>query len=445
MNISISGAWIDSLGARTATGLAEEIAGLIGAGVITPGDQLPTIRSVATALNVSVGTVAEAWSTLRDRHLVETRRRGGTRVIAPPAPAPFSGWAHVDFLLSSPDTSLQPPLEGALVRGLRQPGVNAWGREHMVDALRRAVQPIWPFAAQDWTSAGGGTEGLWLATRAAVRDGRPVAVEEPAPPGFLGVLADMGVEVIGVAVDEDGPLPASLARARDAGIGAFILQPGGPFSDRAVLSADRAEELAVVLSGTDVAVVEDDSLGPLSAVPVLSLGALRPDHTIRVLSYCKAYGLDLRTSVVGGAKRLIDRAVSARSGGLASTSRILQHALAVMVADADAAATVDDAREHYARRRARALEAFADAGLVARSGAGSLVVWVEVPSEREAVMALATRGIVVEGGSSSFVSPPEQDLLRVSIAQLPEDPDLIAELADTFARAVQGDLRVRFD
>jgi DNA-binding transcriptional MocR family regulator len=251
--------------------------------------------------------------------------------------------------------------------------------------------------------------------------------------------------VIGIPADAQGPLPDALVRARDAGAGTFVLQPGGPFSDRSVLSAARLSELAAVLEGSDIFVVEDDSLGPLSPVPTRSLGALRPDHTIRVLSYCKAYGLDLRTSVLGGARRLIDRAIRARSGGIASNSRILQNALGFLLQDAAAAAVVTEARTRYAVRRGLALAAFADAGLVARSGPGSLVVWVEVPSERAASIALATRGIVVEGSSSTFVSTPQPEMLRVSVAQLPEDPALAAELADTFARAVGGDLRVHFD
>jgi DNA-binding transcriptional MocR family regulator len=316
----------------------------------------------------------------------------------------------------------------------------------MVGALREAVAPTWPFPAEAWTSAGGGTEGLWLATRAALPDGGVVAVEEPASPGYLAVLAAMGATVIGVPVDDDGPLPSALAAALDAGAQAFVHQPGGPFSTRHVLSAARVAELVAVLRNSDAVVVEDDSLGYLSQVPVRTLGGGLPDRTIRVLSYCKSFGLDLRTSVLGGAKVLVDRAIAARSGGVASNSRILQHALAELITEDNAQSVVANARDRYARRRALALEAFAAEGLTVHSGPGSMVLWVEVPDERSAAQALATRGIVVDVSATAFVAPSSSaGMLRMSTAQLPEDPALLRGLAQLVDRAVRGDLRVQFD
>jgi DNA-binding transcriptional MocR family regulator len=436
---------VEGLRGRTSAELSAEFADLIHAGALPAGGTLPTIRAVADAVGVSVGTVADAWGSLRERGLIETRRRGGTRVLAPSDSRRFSGWGSVDLLLASPDPRLQPPLDDALLSALRQPGVNAWGREHMVPALRDAVAATWPFEAEAWMSAGGGTEGLWLATRAALPDGGVVAVEEPAPPGYLASLAELGVVVIGVPVDDQGPVPSALRGAVAAGASAFVLQPGGPFSTRSVLTEERIRELVPILRSSEVSVVEDDSLGLLSAVPVRSLGAELPDRTIRVLSYCKSFGLDLRTSVLGGARHLIDRAIAARSGGVASNSRILQHALAAMIGQPHALSVVASARERYARRRRLAIEAFESTGLTVHSGPASMVIWVEVPDERAAAQGLATQGIVVDVAATAFAVSPLQGMLRLSTAQLPEDPALLRELAGLVNRAARGDLRVRFD
>jgi DNA-binding transcriptional MocR family regulator len=75
-----------------------------------------------------------------------------------------------------------------------------------------------------------------------------------------------------------------------------------------------------------------------------------------------------------------------------------------------------------------------------------MVLWVEVPDERSAAQALATRGIVVDVSATAFVVPSSSaGMLRMSTAQLPEDPALLRGLAQLVDRAVRGDLRVQFD
>jgi DNA-binding transcriptional MocR family regulator len=389
--------------------------------------------------------VAEAWRTLRVRDLVETHRRGGTVVREEIlTETPFPGWAAIDLLQSSPDRTLQPDLAPALVQALRRPGVNEWGREPMVSNLLEAVASDWPFPAQAWTTAGGGTEGLWLAARAASRPGRPLAVEEPATPGLLANLEDLGIEALGIPVDAEGPEPGALAAALEAGATALIHQPGGPYSTWHVLTEERARELAQVLEVTDAVVVEDDSLGPLSPVEVTSVGRHLPERTLRVLSFCRSYGLDLRTSVLGGARELVARAEAARSGGVASNSRILQHALAALLVDDRARATVAEAAERYTERQDLARRALVAAGLQVHAGPGSRVVWVEVPDADAAALSLAAHGVLVDVSATSFVTPPEVELIRLSTSQVPRDPQRLSELAGLLARAAQGKLHVTF-
>lgn len=67
---------------RAPAGIAAQIGQLIEAKVLPVDSRLPTVRDLAQELGVSVGTIAQAWSHLREQGLVETRRRGGTRVLA---------------------------------------------------------------------------------------------------------------------------------------------------------------------------------------------------------------------------------------------------------------------------------------------------------------------------------------------------------------------------
>jgi GntR family transcriptional regulator len=66
--------------------LREQLLRAIGAGVLAPGAQLPTMRQVAVALKIDLNTVQRAYAELeRDGVLVTTRGRG-TFVANPPPP-----------------------------------------------------------------------------------------------------------------------------------------------------------------------------------------------------------------------------------------------------------------------------------------------------------------------------------------------------------------------
>lgn len=67
--------------------LRRQLAELITAGLLEPGDRLPPLRQLAGDLGVAVGTVARAYRELEQQGMLSSRRGGGTRVAAGRAPA----------------------------------------------------------------------------------------------------------------------------------------------------------------------------------------------------------------------------------------------------------------------------------------------------------------------------------------------------------------------
>ena len=428
---------------RSPAGIAEEVRELIVAGTLTAGMRLPTVRDVAAELGMSVGSVASAYGLLREGGLVETRRRGGTRIVEGGHLGPrFSGWSEVDLLRCAPDPHLLPSAEDALLRAVKQHDVNTWSREHIITDLARELSARLTDLPRSFAAVSSGAEGLWLATRAAAEQGATLAVAEPASPGYLAVLESLGLHTLAVTCDEEGPRPEDLEQALDGGAAVFVHCPGGAFSDRGTLSAERALVLEKVLERhPDTLIIEDDPLGPVSEYQQgHSLDVLFPEQTLRVLGFDRAMGIDVRTSVLAGPKALIDRCLMHRSGGVASNSRLLQHALAHMLRDPQVTHRLQSARTHYALRRRLALDTFAETGLTVRSGPASWALWVEVSDERAAALALAGRGVVVDLGAGSMISQQRPGMLRLSIAQLPEDPSLLRELARLVADAASGQL-----
>ena len=60
--------------------LRRQLADLVGAGALVPGDRLPPLRQLAGDLGLAVGTVARAYRELEADGLLSSRRGGGTRV-----------------------------------------------------------------------------------------------------------------------------------------------------------------------------------------------------------------------------------------------------------------------------------------------------------------------------------------------------------------------------
>jgi GntR family transcriptional regulator len=68
--------------------IREQIATMIGSGVLADGTRLPSIRQLAADLGVAANTVARSYRELETANLVVSRVGKGTAVTAPRVPQP---------------------------------------------------------------------------------------------------------------------------------------------------------------------------------------------------------------------------------------------------------------------------------------------------------------------------------------------------------------------
>lgn len=95
-----------------------QIAGHIRTGSIRPGEKLPVVRVLAADLGVATGTIARAYRELEAGGMVTTRRRVGTIVQAPPAPAsPALQLQATEFVRDARNAGLADEEVVDLVRG----------------------------------------------------------------------------------------------------------------------------------------------------------------------------------------------------------------------------------------------------------------------------------------------------------------------------------------
>ncbi len=409
-------------------------------GALAAGDALPSVRGLAEELSVSPATVAAAYQRLRDRGIVVTAGRHGTRV-RPVTPIATDRTARAvplpagvrDLSDGEPNPALLPDLAPVL-RHVADSFDGGAAPLRYADAgplpelleQARARLPELPDGAA-YTLVSGALDGIDRLLGARLRAGDRVAVEDPGWGALLNLIAALGLVPVSMPVDEEGPLPDGVRAAVAAGVRAAVITTRAQNPTGAAVSAARARELRPLLR--DVLTIEDDHAGELAAVP--SHPVADGAHWAFVRSASKPYGPDLRCAVIAGDAETVSRVAGRLRLGPGWVSGLLQRTLLGLWRDPAAERAVTEAGRVYDERRNALVEALRHRG-VAAIGRTGINVWVPVPDETGAVTALRDAGYaVVPGHVFRTATGPG---IRITIATLRFDE--IEPLAAAVAAAV---------
>jgi DNA-binding transcriptional MocR family regulator len=432
---------VDGLDERSAKGIALALSTAIDRGVLRPGELLPPIRRAARDLQVAPATVSAAWSQLSRAGLIDTDGRRGTRVReASVGPRRYrraldarAGY-RVDLSTGLPDPLLLPDLHAAMQRVPRDDTPHSYLEEPVVPALRAVLEESWPYAAGSLTVVDGAMDAHSQFVAAHLRFGDRVAVEQPCFPPLLDLLEMAGAVPLGVAYDDEGPVVAEVRAAVAAGAKVLFFQPWGQNPSGQSLSGPRAEELAAVLEGCDIVIVEDDSAGGSPSRVPLSLGTFLPDRTVLIRSFSKTHGPDLRLAAIGGPAAVVGPLVERRYLGQGWSSRLVQSILLDLLTEPTSRERVTQSQRTYAARTAAMSDALARHG-VHVPGRDGINVWVPVADQGAALLHLASSGVRAAGGDPFWISTPQTDQIRITTSSIHEGYDELAAVVAESARA----------
>jgi len=429
----------DHLEELSSRGIAQAVSRAVRDGALHPGAKLPPIRALATALGLSPTTVSAGWALLARSGAIRTDGRRGTSVadLQEPAPGRYRRALErqLDFALDLstgiPDPQLLPNLGPALSDLTTAAIAGSYLDDPVLPGLLAVLRAQWPYVPEELMVVDGAMDALDLVSRTLLRFGDRVVVEHPCFPPLLDLLESIGVEVIGVPVDESGLCTDSLANALHTKVAAVFLQPRAQNPTGASMTGQRAQDLAPALAQARIPVVEDDSAGAVAATAAISLGQWIPDQVIHIRSFSKSHGPDLRLAAMSGPSDLLREVIHRRELGQGWSSRVLQRVLLSLLTDPTAIADVERARDEYTRRREALVAALGSRGIQLPRGDG-LNIWVPVHDESAAIVRLASQGIGVTPGSPFEVLPDEGGHVRVTAGLVAEGHD---ELAETLAAA----------
>ncbi|WP_407117863.1 PLP-dependent aminotransferase family protein [Bradyrhizobium sp. LMG 9283] len=279
----------------------------IAAGRLVRGQQLPTQRALAKALGIDLTTVTRAYSEARRRGIMEARVGQGSFVSETSArravdlPHPVA----IDLSMNVPPHPLEAQLDERIIAGMeairaqsgltaylnyQPPGGSAHEREVAAGWMRARVPHV---QADRLVIFPGAQTILFNLLAHLARPGETVLTEALTFPGVKAAAAQLGVKLVGVAMDDGGILPDALAKAcRVHRPKAVYLIPTLHNPTTATLSAERRSAIAKIIRDTDTIVIEDDAYGLLdrSASPIANLIPERT-YLATTLSKCLAPAL----------------------------------------------------------------------------------------------------------------------------------------------------------
>lgn len=415
--------------AESAVKLAATIEDAVRRDVIPAGTQLPTVRRAAIDLKLSPATVASAYRTLQSRGILIAEGRRGTRVSHRPAllrRASLRVPAGVRNLSTgNPDPALLPDLRPILAKIDASP--HLYGDQQHCPQLVKAVRT-------DLAASGipegriavvnGALDGIERVLREHLRPGDRVAVEDPGFGSIFDLVNSLGLGLVPVRVDDQGPSTAPLREVFESGVHAFIITPRHQNPTGAAVTAPRRAELArLVRRHPDVLVIEDDHASLITDVPYQTLAADARRWAL-VRSFAKGLNPDLRLAVLTGDNATVGPVEDRFLSNNRWVSHLLQRIVAQCLTDRAVAHKLAHAAREYSARRAALLTALHSRGIEAHGRSG-FNVWIPVAEEVATVQALLAEGWAVRAGERFRLAAGPA--IRVTTASLaPADAERFA-------------------
>jgi GntR family transcriptional regulator/MocR family aminotransferase len=462
--------------------IAQAIARDVQRGRLSPGDRIPSSRSLAQQLSVHRNTVKAAYEELAAQGLISTSPSSGTFVSSrlldvagqpsedapppgralgfdlPPDGAPdqvAEAWRtlhRAPYSFTGNDPRLLPlaSLARAYRSALRSRNRNLLGyqfeRGHprLVEAVRSMLIATRGLRTTDGLMiTRGGQMAVYLAIAALVRPGDVVAVEEPGYAfGWLAIQRS-GAELTAIPVDEEGLCVDVLeARVLEHPIRAVFTTPHHQYPTGVTMSPSRRRRLLELASRHRFAIIEDDALygTRYERAPALPLASAdREGVTLYAGSFSKLFAPSLRLGYLAGPDQVLERVSRIRPLIDVCGDGVLELAIAELLEDGEI--------ERHARRLTRVLGQRRDALLEAlqqhlsavlefRVPSGGTAVWTEVDPEidvdRWSASALE-RGVGFITGRFFFLDHRHHSNVLLAFERMNE-----SEMREAVARMVQA-------
>jgi GntR family transcriptional regulator/MocR family aminotransferase len=396
--------------------LAEQLRAAAGDGRLRSGDRLPSTRALAGELGVSRTVTAAAYEQLHAEGWIAGRHGSGTYITtAPPGSLRTTPKAPRRDAVLETAVDLTPgsPWAGGIEQAAWR---RAWrAASHVAPMVRpnRAGLPEYRAAVAEHllrhrglrvgdsevllATAGTSSAAAEL-SRAVLRPGDVVAVEEPGYQRAVGALRAAGMRVVPAPVDADGLLIDAIPAAARA----VYCSPAHQYPLGGRMSAGRRVALAERAREQGWLVIEDDYDGELryDVAPLPLLAALAPDVVVHLGTTSKILTPTLGIGWMVAPPAVITAVLAHRDATGIGPAPAGQLVVVELARGGDLGRHLRRLRRELSERRSLVVETLVRGGVrVLGDDAGAHVV-VPVPdaeAERALLRAALARGLLLDG------------------------------------------------
>lgn len=435
--------------------LADQFARAIHDGRLPNGTRLPTHRRLADDLSLSVQTVSRAYEELIRRGLVSGEIGRGsfvqTRQREPEPPyLPERPGEVIDLSILKPvcEPMHHQRLKEALAwlsEALPSSAALSF-RPNVVFPRHRAIAVEWlkecglSVAPQNVSLTNGATAGMTVALMSVAPPGSTVATEAIGHHTLVPLATYLGFNLEGLPIDEDGIVPEALDEAcRGSDIRAVFVQPSVINPMATLMSDARRAAIAEVARRHDIAIIENDVLGPLVEGRAPPIAAYAPERALYVTSFTKITVPGLRIGYLVAPDRYLAAVANRHLVSNWMATPMVAEIASRWVTDGTAMDLVRWQRGALLRRHDIAAEMLD--GLSYRAHRGGLHVWLPLPEDRteeDFVAQARLQGVAIAPGVSFRTGEaPWHPAVRISLGSTTEG-ELRSGLG-TVARLFHGD------
>ena len=332
--------------------IVEAIQAGLSSGSLRTGDRLPPQRELARMVGCNLGTVTRAFEELNKTGVIRGEVGRGTFLVRPSdADGPSSLWkpsqplGFVDLSHNFPPDVSAHPARAAILAELK-PSENLARLlavqsdcgllEHRVAAAAWLAEAGLDATPDTLVLTCGAQHGLLLALGALTRPGETVLTEELTFYGLKSAATMLGRPMLGVRMDDQGLVPASLdAACQRSGAKVLFCCPTLHNPTTATMNVERRHAIVEICRRHDLVIVEDDVYGLMLDAPLPPLASIAPDRTVYVTGVSKILGPGLRVGFVSTPARLTDAfGVALRATTLMASPLNTEAALRVLASSA---------------------------------------------------------------------------------------------------------------